>query len=232
MFKKLIGFVIGICLGGSVQAQVLISLVFGDALNTDKIEFGLTGGFNRTDFNGTLETKPLNNFNLGFYFHIMLKENSFLSTGVLVKNSLGATGMKPYELGDPNLDAIFQNGTLTTKINTFLVPIMWQQRIKQRFLLEGGIQAGLRSKAYDDFDADAANGAANFRREVGDEFYRLDAGLIGGVGYKLTKELKSMSIGMLYYYGLVDVRVDPNVTSKNTSLNVYMRIPIGAGSKE
>lgn len=232
MFKRLLGLLIGICLGGSVQAQVLISLVFGDALNTDKIEFGLTGGFNRTDFNGTLETKALNNFNLGFYFHIMLKENSFLSTGVLVKNSFGATGMKPYQLGDPNLDAIFQNGTLTTKINTFAVPIMWQQRIKQRFLLEGGIQAGLRSKAYDDFDVEAANGAANFRREVGDEFYRLDAGLIGGVGYKLKKELKSMSIGMLYYYGLVDVRIDPNATSKNTSLNVYLRIPIGAGQKD
>mgnify|MGYP001810468335 CR=1 FL=1 len=30
------------------KAQILISLVFGDALNTPKIEFGLVGGLNRS----------------------------------------------------------------------------------------------------------------------------------------------------------------------------------------
>ena len=232
MCKKLLALAIGVLLTGSAQSQVLISLLFGDALNTDKIEFGLTGGLNRTNFNGTLDASGLNNFNLGFYFHIMLRENSFISTGVLVKSNLGATGMKPYSLGDPNLDAIFQNGILTTKINTFQVPIMWQQRIKQRLLLEGGIQAGLRAKAFDYFDAESSSGDATFKKEVSDRYYRLDAGVVGGLGYKLKKDLKSMSLGLLYYYGLVDVRIDPNIKSQNSSLNVYLRIPIGAGNPD
>ena len=232
MRKSIILVILLLSFSGTVRSQVLISLLFGDKLNSDKIEFGLTGGLNRSNFIGTLDSKALNNFNLGFYFHIMLKENSFLSTGVLVKSNLGATGMAPYSLNDPNLDAVFQDGNLKTKINTLLVPIMWQQRIQKRLLLEGGVQAGLRSGVFDYFEAESSSGDATFRRKVSEEYSRLDFGLVGGLGYKLTDDLKSMIIGMLYYYGVVDVRIDPNITSKNTSLNVYLRIPIGAGEKD
>jgi hypothetical protein len=211
------------------KAQVLISLLFGDALNTDKIEFGLTGGLNRSYFNDIQESEGLNNFNLGFYFHIMLKESSFLSTGVLVKSNVGATGMPTYPLGDADFDGLFEEGTLTTKINTFYVPIMWHQRFNNRWFLEGGFQAGLRSKAYDYFDTSLLDGDLNFKKNVSDSYTRLDAGAVGGVGYKFKKELKSMSAGVLYYYGFVDVNKDPDVLSKNSSLNFYLRIPIGAG---
>jgi hypothetical protein len=230
MKKSLIILFFSICYANSASSQVLISLLFGEALNSEKIEFGLTGGFNHSNFNGILETKGLNHFNLGFYFHLMLQENSFISTGVLMKSNLGATGMTPYEIGDSNLDDIFQEGVLTTKVSSFLIPVMWQQRIKQRILLEGGFQAGVRTRVFDEFEAELANGAAAFSKGVKNEYYRMDAGLIGGAGYKLSKERKSMSIGMTYYYGLVDVRIDPNITSKNSSLNVYVRIPMGAGA--
>ncbi|WP_157966147.1 outer membrane beta-barrel protein [Cognataquiflexum aquatile] len=221
-----------ITVSGTSKAQVIISLLFGDALNTEKIEFGLTGGLNRSYFNGYNGSEGLNNFNLGFYFHIRVKENSFLSTGVLVKSNVGATGMPTYALGDENFDELFEEGNLTTKVNVFYVPIMWQQRINQRFLLEGGIQAGLRSKAYDYFNLESNGGDLEFRRQVSDDFTRLDFGLVGGMGYKLKKDLKSMSVGMLYYYGLVDVMKNPDATVNNSSLNVYLRIPIGAGQKE
>ena len=46
------------------------------------------------------ESKAANNFNPGFYFHINMKKNTFLSTGVLVKSDVGARGMEPYLNGD------------------------------------------------------------------------------------------------------------------------------------
>lgn len=213
----------------SLHAQVLISLLFGDALNSEKIEFGLTGGLNRSYLNNYNDSEGLNNFNLGFYFHVKMKEKSFISTGVYVKNSMGATGMPVYLLNDPEFDKLFEDGTLTTKINYFYVPIMYQQRIKNRFLLEGGIQAGLRAKAYDYFDKDLLDGEAEFKKEVSDNFARFDFGLAGGMGYKLKSDLKSISVGFLYYYGLIDAITLPDISAKNSSLNLYIRIPIGAG---
>ena len=47
------------------NAQVLITLLFGDALNTEKIEFGLVGGLNRSYILDIEDSKGLNNFNLG-----------------------------------------------------------------------------------------------------------------------------------------------------------------------
>jgi hypothetical protein len=49
------------------------------------------------------------------------------------------------------------------------------------------------------------------------------------MGYKLKPDLKSISVGFLYYYGLVDVITVPDTSAKNSSLNLYIRIPIGAG---
>ncbi|MCL6258331.1 PorT family protein [Aquiflexum sp. TKW24L] len=229
---KIILLLLFLTVSGTIKAQVLISLLFGDKLNTEKIEFGLTGGMNRSYFNGYNGSEGLNNFNLGIYFHIMLKENSFISTGVLVKSNVGATGMPTYPLNDPDFDEVFEDGILTTKVNYFYVPIMYQQRINNRLLLEGGIQSGLRSKAFDYFNLESNGGDLEFRREVSDDFTRLDFGLVGGMGYKLKNKLKSMSVGVLYFYGIVDVKKNTDAMVNNSSLNFYLRIPIGVGSKD
>ncbi|MDZ7648164.1 MAG: porin family protein [Cytophagales bacterium] len=211
------------------KGQVLISLLFGKALNTPKIEFGLTGGLNRSYFNDVSSAEGLNNFNLGFYFHILLKNESYLSTGVLVKSNVGATGMPTYSLNNPEFDDIYKNGVLTTKVHYFYVPIMFHQRFNNRWFLEGGVQAGLRNKANDIFKEDFQGGDLEYAIDTKDDYKRLDAGLVGGMGYKFKKEIKSMSAGFLYYYGLVDITKDETLDIKNSSINFYIRIPIGVG---
>lgn len=213
----------------AVRGQVLISLLFGDALNSEKIEFGLTGGYNRSWIHDIPESEGLNNFNLGFYFLINLKNNSYLSTGVLVKSNVGATGMPTYPLGDPDFDNLYGDGTLTKKINYFYVPILFHQRFDNRWYLEGGFQLGLRNKAYDIFEEEALDGELTFKRDVRDQYKRLDAGVAGSIGYKFKKQPKSLSAGITYYYGLVNVSDVADVTVKNSSLYLFLRIPIGAG---
>ncbi|MDZ7635190.1 MAG: hypothetical protein U5L72_12495 [Bacteroidales bacterium] len=68
----------------SASSQVLISLLFGDALNTDKIEFGLDGGVNFANIANLETSKSLPLFNLGFDFDIKLKNQLMLHTGVMV----------------------------------------------------------------------------------------------------------------------------------------------------
>ena len=213
------------------EAQVLISLLFGEKLNTPKIEFGMVGGLNRSYLNDISNSKGKNYFNLGFYFHINMKNNSFLSTGVLVKSNVGATGMPVYSIGDAEFDSVYQGGTLTKKISCFYVPIMFQQRFNNRWYIEAGPQAGLRTKAYDIFETELDGNDLAYKRDVKDEYTRLDFGITGGVGYKTKRILKSMAVGISYYYGFVNVSKTPDVTMKNSSLNFYLKLPIGLGAK-
>jgi hypothetical protein len=212
-----------------LKGQVLISILLGDALNTDKIEFGLVGGLNRSYINSISDSKGLNNFDLGFYFHFLLKNNSYLSTGVLVKSNVGATGMPVYSLGDPNFDAVYQDGKLTKKIPVFYVPILFHQRFRNRWYIEAGPQLGLIHKPVDIFEASKLGGDLKFTLNVKEQYKHIDAGIMGGIGYKFKKEIKSMAVGINYYYGLVDISADPGIKIKNSALYFYMKIPIGVG---
>ena len=216
----------------TVNGQVLISLLFGDALNSEKVEFGLIGGLNRSYIYDIDESKGLNNFNLGFYFHINMKGNSFLSTGVLVKSNVGARGMETYSIGDPEFDDVYADGDLTKKIHYFYVPVMWHQRFNNRWYLEGGFQLGLRNKAYDYFKKDAYEGELSYKADVRDEYKHFDGGLVAGIGYKFRKETKSMSAGINYYYGLNNVSNREDLKIKNSAIYFYVKIPIGSSKEE
>jgi hypothetical protein len=230
IYKVAILAIIAISTSTSAKSQVLISILFGDKLNSEKIEFGLKGGFNQSYFSEPSEAEGLNNFNLGFYFHVNLKENSYLSTGVLVKSTLGARGMSTYPIGDADFDNVFVDGELIKKVHYFHVPLMWQQRFNQRWYLEGGFQVGLRSKAEDIFELEESfGGDLNYKNDTRDNYKRLDFGLVGGVGYKWKQQPKSVSSGVNYYYGLTDISKVAGESYQNSSIYIYIKVPIGTG---
>lgn len=233
MIKFSLGFLLVFFMSLSAQAQLLIVAIFGDELNSGKIEFGLDGGYNRSWYLDKEGAKGLNNFNLGFFFHVKVTENNtgFISTGVHVKSNVGASGMPTYSIGDPDFDEVFADGELTTKINVFYVPIMWQQRLGKVYV-EGGIQPGMRAKGFDYFRVEGFEGNVEYKKDVRDDYTRLDFGMVGGLGYRLKKGPVSASVGVNYYYGVVDVYKPETYNLKNSSLYVYGRIPIGAGTSK
>ena len=92
----------------TARSQVLISLIFGDKLNSDKLEFGLSRRFNASNLSnvaGNPDTKSLPGFHLGFYFDIKLQESLFIDTGVLVKSPMGDSSIAPYPVGDADLNS-------------------------------------------------------------------------------------------------------------------------------
>lgn len=230
---KITAFLFTFFLSLSGQAQVLIVALFGDKLNSGNIEFGLDGGFNRSWYMDKEGAEGLNHFNLGFFFHIKVSENSrgFISTGVHVKSNVGASGMPTYSIGDPEFDDVYANGELTTKVNVFYAPVMWQQRFGKLYI-EGGIQPGLRTKANDYFNVEEYGGELEYKKDVKDDFTRLDFGVVGGLGYRLSATTISPSVGMNYYQGVVDVYKSETQNLRNSSLYVYVRIPIGAGGEK
>jgi len=218
----------------SGQAQVIISLIFGDKLNSDKIEFGLDGGLNWSDLKGLPNSKGLTGFNLGFYFDFKLKNPSWMiNTGVIVKSPMGARDLPVYSLNDPALDSAFVGGSVDRKLRYFNVPVSMKYYVTKHFYAKAGIMLGLRSKCFDEFTNEIIDKEdLHYKLKTKDDYHPLDAGLLFGLGYRLSKG-NGMNIGVQYYLGLVDVVVDDVSPNQfNRSLYVTAGIPIGVKAKK
>ncbi|HEX5169116.1 MAG TPA: porin family protein, partial [Cyclobacteriaceae bacterium] len=213
------------------NCQVLISLLLGDKLNSGKIEFGLDGGANFPLIKGLSEGEMRAGFNLGFYFDISLKNPQWMiHTGVLVKSSMGSSGLPVYPLNDPDLDNVFADGAVQRKINYFNVPIAMKYKFRNNIYVEGGIMPALRAKAFDIFTAKVIDKEdLQYKADIRDQIHPLDFGLIGGIGYRLMGG-NGMNLTLRYYYGIVDIVIDDSTPNQyNTSLYLSAGIPIGAG---
>lgn len=229
--KKALVIIVFLCCSQAANAQVLIALLLGDTLNSGKIEFGIDGGLNLASMDGLGQSGNLTGFNLGFYFDIKLKDPQWMiHTGVIVKSLMGADHMPVYPLNDPDLDSGFSGGSVTRKLSYFNVPIMIKYRTKKQLYVEGGLQLGLLYKAVDVFTNKVLeNDDLTYKLDIEDLYYKLDAGFVVGVGYRLLRG-NGMNLGLRYYYGLADVAKDDSTPGlHNQSIYFTVGIPIGAG---
>lgn len=218
----------------SANSQVLISLLLGDKLNSDKLKFGLDGGANWSNITNLDPSMYKPHFNLGFYFDFRLKENTrwYLHTGVLVKSTMGAQKLDPYLTGNADIDSLFVNGDVERKINYFNVPILARYQFKNMLYIEAGPNLGLRYKAFDVFTAEVENKKdLSYTLDVRDQFTRIDAGIMAGVGFQVLKGT-GYNFGMRYYYGLTEIMKDnAGDPQRNSTYYLYFSIPVGAGEK-
>ena len=215
----------------AANSQVLISILLGDKLNSGKVEFGLDGGLNWSNIHGLPGANGLTGFNLGFYFDIKLKNPAWMvNTGVIVKSPLGADDLPVYSLNDPHLDSVFAGGSVTRKLRYFNVPVMMKYKFKNNLYVKGGIQLGLRAKAFDEFTNTIQDDEdLKYKLKIKDQFHPLDAGLAFGLGYRLMGG-NGMNIGLQYYLGLIDVVIDDASPNQyNRALYLTVGIPIGKG---
>ena len=215
------------------KSQILISLVFGDKLNSDKMEFGVDGGLNWSTISN-LENSGLNmGLHLGFYFDIKMKENLFLHTGLILKSPMGAERLESYTIGDPHLDSVLATASVIRDLRYFNVPILIKYRFLNQFYVEAGPQLGLLNKAYDNFSLDLSekNDLA-FKNNIRDQYKRIDAGITLGLGYRLYKG-HGVNLGVRYYYGMVDILKDNSGSKQlNSSIYICAGIPIGVGKEQ
>jgi hypothetical protein len=63
--------------------------------------------------------------------------------------------------------------------------------------------------------------------KIKDQYHPLDAGLAFGIGYRLMGG-DGMNLGINYYHGLIDVRIDDSTPSEfNQAIYLNVGIPIG-----
>lgn len=210
----------------TMQSQVILSLLFGDKLNSDGLEFGLEGGFNWSNISGLETNDRLSTFNLGFYFDITLKNQWNLYTGVLVKSKLGTDELSTNDLVFLGLSPYEENGTYSQKINYFIVPALLKYNFENRMYLELGPQFGLKYKSWIEFNSNENNKEIKIKDFKKDQINVIDAGITIGTGYKLMTE-NGMTLGLKYYYGLTNVYKGVDGT-QNSSIFLKLNIPIGA----
>jgi hypothetical protein len=218
----------------NANSQVLISLLFGEKLNTEKLKFGLDGGVNFSNISNIDPSQFKAHFNLGFYFDLLLKENTrwYLHTGVLVKSTMGPQGLNIYLTGNADIDSLFLDGKIERKLSYFNVPILVRYKFKNEIFIEGGANLGLLYKAYDNFYTDVIDKEdLTYALEVRDQYRRIDAGVMAGIGYNVLKGT-GYNFGLRYYYGLTELMKENNGDpQRNSSIYLFASLPVGAGEK-
>jgi hypothetical protein len=210
----------------SGQSQILLSLLFGDKLNSEGLEFGLEGGFSWSQIQNLEANKNLSSLNLGFYFDFRLKNQWNLYTGVLVKSKMGSDNLSQNDLVFLGITPNPETGTYSQKINYFIVPALLKYNFKNRIYLECGPQFGLMYKSWVEFNSSSDVNEIRVKEFNKDNINRLDAGISIGSGYKLMAE-NGMTLGARYYYGFTNVYKGIS-DSNNSSLFLKLNIPIGA----
>ena len=223
----------------SVQAksQVLISILLGDKLNSEWLEFGLEGGLNWARVDGFETNSYAQKWNMGFYFNIRVKENWSIYTGVLVKSNLGLDKLTDGDLTRLNVDKILDPttgeeivGKYSHKMNTFLVPILMRYNFKNHMFVAAGPQVGLAYKSWIQFDSDISGYDVTTKDYNTDEINKIDAGITVAAGYRMMQGT-GWTISGKYYYGFVDTFKEISGT-KNSSFFLTLNIPIGAGDAD
>lgn len=212
------------------RSQVLISLIFGDKLNSPFLEFGLDGGVNFSTISDLDSSGTNLGFNLGFYFDIRSKKNPswMINTGVIVKSPMGAHGIPVYSLNDETLDNAFAGGSVNREIRYFNVPILIKYQFKNNMYLKTGPQFGLLAKAFDEFTREVNKDDVVYKKKIRDQIRVIDAGVALGAGYHMNVG-NGLNITLQYYYGLVPVMKGDGPNVYNRSLYLTAGIPIGKG---
>jgi hypothetical protein len=226
--KKLAGVMVMAALCNIATGQVIIALLFGEKLNTGKVEFGLVGGPTLTNISN-IESDKRTGFNLGLYFNIRPDKKLFLHIEGTAKGVFGAKGIIPYSTGNDTLDHLFGSGSVERKIKAFGLPIMGRYAVTPKLFVEAGIQTDMMLKSKDIFTAKVNDNELEYTRIISDQVPLLDFGLLAGVHYKFSKDKRSMGIGVRYFQGLTDILTSIPGTQANVVWQLVISIPVGTG---
>ena len=221
--------VISLCKPG--QAQIIIALLFGDKLNNGKMEFGIVVTPTLTGISN-IESKRRDGLDLGIYFNFRPDKKFFLHVEGIAKGSLGAKDIFPYPTGNDTLDNLFVGGVVERKIKSFSLPVLCRYAITSKFFADLGIQPNMMLSAKDIFRSKVNDQDLNYTIKVNDLVTLLDFGVAGGLFYKFRNDKRSMGIGVRYYQGLTDIHTSIAGTQANSSWQLTITIPVGAGKAQ
>lgn len=232
MGNKLLILLLTVFLFSGVQearGQLLMGIIFGDKLNSDKLEFGLTVGINYAylhDLEGTTAKRGLQ---FGSYFYFMPREKHSIHAELLAFSDHGASDLEVYQVENQSLAEVLDNANVTRVSKYIALTLQYRYRVFNYIHLEGGWHGGLLTKAFDEFNQTIQGDEITFRRSLTDDYNRLETGPIAGLSYKFLNG-EGIAVNLMYYYGLTNTIKGSGIN--NSSLRISVNIPIGKSKEE
>ena len=216
------------------QGQVLIGLLFGDKLSSERFHLGLNVGANFADLSGIDGTKLKPGLMLGLVAEWKMAGSFYLQPELLPFYNAGAKGMPTtIEGAPPPLDTLVADKSAQRNLSYFEIPVIVKYgALRNRLHLGAGPQVGFLLSATDVFNAVISN-EITVREDIQDELNSFDAGLAFQVEYKMKDGPFAASVSARYFLGLTDtIKDNPGDAVYNRVFTVFGSIPIGGDDEE
>jgi hypothetical protein len=235
MLRKIVLMtVLVVAMAGTAHSQALLILLFGDKLSTEKVQVGINFMGTLSNIKGIDDTKMRPSWAFGAFCEIKLADSWTLQPELIVKTPGGAKNIPFTTTGDPSADSLIGEGEKSRTFNYLTVPIFVKYRTRS-IGIYAGPQFGYLTSAKDVHTGTTVHGNAfTVEQDVKEYLNKWDAGIGGGFEYSFKPEekMRSMRLGLRFYWGLVDmVKDNPGDAQTNYSLIITVGIPIG-GSKD
>ena len=211
------------------HSQIIVSLIFGEALNNPNTQFGLDIGANSSTVTNYDISDYTAGFEIGMFFNWKYADKMALYSGVVANSNRGFRG------GEVLIDPIYRPGEDSgyefKYMKTRLVYVGAHSSIRYYFApgisIAGGVNLSLLLKATN--EAAYENGEADMgvAYNVRNQFLPIDAGPIVALMYQF-RQGKGLSINAKAYYGLLDVAVDVPGVQNSYFFQLTAGILIGA----
>ena len=216
----------------AVNSQVLIAVLFGDKLNSGKLEFGLVVSPTLTNITNS-ESDNRVGLNLSLFFNIWPANKFSIRVEMSPKTAFGAKNITPYSLGNDSLDHFFESGSVERIIRTMNLTMLGRYSFSPHFFVDAGFQPDVLLKnAKDIFTADFNGSELQYTQELKDRFTRLSFQFAAGLFYRFKPSIGSMGMGIRYVHGITDIDKVLKGTQSNRAWQLNISIPIGAVPKE
>jgi len=98
------------------NSQVLLALLFGDKLSTEKFQLGIPLNFTWSNFQGPNGTKMLFDWGFGMFGEIRLSERWSLQPEIIIKTPAGSNEFLSEVPEDPSIADILAEYTVTRQL--------------------------------------------------------------------------------------------------------------------
>ena len=230
---KIIGFLGLLLLPYASQSQILIALVFGDKLQSEKMSFGLTAGLNSSALKGFEFSRTAARLKFGLFFNFKLNDRLILSPEFLFSSGYGQQNIPFYSTGSSLVDSSIVDAEITRLLNYFSLPVMLKVRTWDQLYVNVGFQTSLRKESTDRYLEELGDDQIVYSKSIKNDLNPIDVGGLIGFSYILFKG-KGAGINLNYYHGFTNINNGTLAGGDmyNRSIQASANIPIGTKSKD
>jgi hypothetical protein len=215
------------------HSQVLLALLFGDKIASEKFHLGIDVGAQFSDQANLGGDEVRTTFAAGVVADYKLSDRLYLYGEIMGLSKMGSNGLSPVPTGNSDLDTFLSGSDMAVQLQYISVPVLLKYGFSEnRFLVGLGGEIGFLTGAKNSYSGSTNSvGDYTYSQDVKDLYNSTDAGFAFLLEYVLHRKLRP-SIQLQGYIGLTDILKDnPGDAITNRALTLSLVIPLlGHGS--